>query len=460
MANQSSQTKKRRSKSLDRDRASIESALGITYEGSVPFGTQIEIARYRLPNGLTVLLAVDHSAPVVAYHTWFRVGSRHERDGKTGIAHLLEHLMFNEFEGLKPGEIDRLLEEAGAETNAATWLDWTFYYENLPSNQLHVAVDLEAMRMGKLVMQEQQVSSEREVVMNERRYRVEDDVEGAVSEELYARAFCSHSYRTPTIGWMRDIQGLTPQDVEAFYRTYYAPNNASLVLVGDFDEMKALRRIAEAYGYLKPAQIPVEQSHPEPPQVEERTHRLHKPTATHKVAMAYHAPALGDRDHVPLGLLCDVLFGGRASRAYRALVRDSEIATEVRGWLGAFEDPGLLEMSLVARSNHTTAELVAALDEQLDRVVAEPVTAEEIERVRARAELGLLRGLETCGGRAEQIGFFETVLGEPAGAFKRLEQIRKTTLSDLLRVARKYLRKQSRSVIEVHPLDAAKEQGS
>jgi zinc protease len=438
-------------------RARVELASGqgvgvrVTHEGAMAFGPSLQLEQYRLENGLQVLTLVDDSAPVVAYHTWFRAGSRLEKQGKTGIAHLLEHLMFNEFEGMKPGEFDRKLEEAGAETNAATWVDWTYYYENLPSDQLPLAIDLESKRMGKLVIHDEQVRSELEVVANERRYRVEDDVDGAVNEQLYASAFTTHGYRTPTIGWMPDIQGMTTQDAEQFYKTYYSPNNALLVVVGAFDEIATIRRIANAYGYLSREVIPVEDVRPEPPQTQERVAMLYKPTPTDKVSMGYHGPALGDRDHAPLALLADILFGGRASRVHQALVQQAEIATDIRGWVGSFKDPGLFEMNLVARPGRTCQELIDGLDRQLQQVCEQPVLEDELERAKARAELGLIRGLETCGGKAEQIAFFATVLDDPAGAFRRLQQIRGTDRTDVLRAARRYLSTSSRTLIAVHP---------
>jgi zinc protease len=439
-------------------RAALESetasTTGVIYEGASPFGSTLSIERYRLANGLRVLLLEDHAAPVVAYHTWFRVGSRHERQGKTGLAHLLEHLMFNEFEGMKPGEFDRKLEEAGAETNAATWVDWTYYYENLPAAQLGMVINLEACRMGKLVMQQAQVTSELEVVANERRYRVEDDVDGSMSEKLYAKAYTTHGYRTPTIGWMDDIKGLTAEDCSRFYRTYYAPNNALLVVAGDLDEVSTVKKISAAYGQLQSAEIPIEDTHPEPPQQEERREVMYKPTPTDKLSVGYHGPALGDADHVALSLLNDILFGGRASRVHRALVQEAEAATDVRGWVSSFQDPGLYELGAVARTGHSADELLQKLDEQTGKVIAEAVTEDEMERARARAELGLLRGLETCGGKSEQIAFFTTMLGEPTGALQRLEQLRRATRADLLKAARRYLRKESRTVIIVHPQPA------
>ena len=225
------------------------------YEGAIPFGGET-LHRWRLGNGLAVIVLVDASAPVVAYYTWFNVGSRHERPGKTGLAHLFEHLMFGETEKLKAGVFDRKLEENGAETNAATWVDWTYYHELLPADRVRLAVHLEAERMQHLVLREPQVASEKEVVANERRYRVDDDVEGVANELLYKTAFTSHPYHWPTIGWMDDIKGFTPEDCTAFYKTYYAPNNATVVVVGDVRERTLLQWIQAEYGAIPSAVDP------------------------------------------------------------------------------------------------------------------------------------------------------------------------------------------------------------
>ena len=195
-----------------------------------PFGPRLALERHRLDNGLVVLLLPDPSAPVVSVQTWYRVGSRHERPGRTGIAHLFEHLMFNQTEHLAAGEFDRQMELAGGETNAATWVDWTCYRDSLPAGGLELALRLEADRMRHLTLTDAQVDSEREVVANERRYRVDDDVEGFLAEELWRRAFTTHPYHWPTIGWMADIAAITTEDARAFYRAYYAPGNATLVL--------------------------------------------------------------------------------------------------------------------------------------------------------------------------------------------------------------------------------------
>ncbi len=427
----------------------------ITHQGTVAFGPGLVVQRFRLANGLEVLLCEDHSAPVVAFHTWYHVGSRHERPGKTGLAHLFEHLMFNETRRRPAGEFDKLLEAVGAENNASTWLDWTQYTINVPKESLPLVISLEAERMSELALSDKLVASEKEVVANERRYRVEDDVEGALSELLWATAFQRHSYRWPTIGWMDDILAFTTGDCEAFYKTYYAPNNATLVVVGDVTEAWLLPRISSHYGALPPAELPTEDVWPELPQLEGRRLEVTKPTATDKLLIGYKAPALGDADHPYLGLLAEVLLGGRASRLHSRLVRDLEWAAEARIFLGPFRDRGLLEVFVSARGEHRAEDLLGEIDAQIDSLRQQPVTSEELARALARFELGMLSGLTTLEGKATTIGFYDTVVGNPGLALERMAQLRRCTPGDLLRVARTYLEPGARTVVIARPERAA-----
>lgn len=427
----------------------------VRHEATIPFGPTLRIEQYSLSNGLKVLLLEDHSAPVLAYHTWFRVGSRHERPGKTGICHLFEHLMFNETENLAKGDYDRTLEAAGAESNASTWLDFTQYNISAPSDQLELAVRLESDRMQHLVLKDPQVDSEKEVVANERRYRVDDDVEGTVSEQLWKLAFQKHSYHWPTIGWMDDIEGFTTADCLEFYKTFYSPNNATVIVVGDVTPEQTLRLISQQYGVIPRGQLPVEDIHPEPPQLKERALTLNQPTQTDKLTLGYHSPALGDFDHIPANLLSEVLFGGRASRLYKRLIRELEIAVDVRMFVGPFRDPGLMEIFAAAREGHHAGELLEVIDEELQRVRDEAIPESELERAKARFELGLLHGLETADGKANTVGFYDCVLGRPAAAFERLDALKQVTQSDLLRVARRYLDPTTRTRIVVKPVKGA-----
>jgi zinc protease len=223
------------------------------------------------------------------------------------------------------------------------------------------------------------------------------------------------------------------------------------VIVGDVHPAEVLRILQDHYGSFAPSVVPPEDVKPEPPQTEERRAHTRKPTPTQKVAIGYRGPALGDFDHPPFVILNEILFGGRSSRVHRALVQKQEIATEVRGWVGTFRDPGLYDIYLSARGDHTVQDLVGALDEILAAVRATAVTPEELDKVKARVELSVLQGLETAAGKAEQIGFYETVLGQPAGLFDRLHAYRRVTPSDLLRVARRYLTSSARTIIEVYP---------
>jgi zinc protease len=423
--------------------------IGASRIGALPFGKALTIDAYELDNGLRVLLLPDRKAGVVAYHTWFRVGSRHEKVGKTGIAHLFEHLMFNETENLSKGEFDRRLEEAGAESNASTWLDFTQYSISAPSSELDLLLQVEADRMQHLVLRDPQVESEKEVVANERRYRVDDDVEGSVNELLWSTAFETHPYRAPTIGWMEDILGFTTEDCARFYSTYYSPNNASLVVVGDFATDELLAHIVATYGGIARGTIPDERIPPEPTQTAARRIEVTKPTPTEKLALGYHAPALGDPDHVVLALLCEILAGGRASRMHRRLVRDEEACSDVRISVGPFRDPGLTDLWASAREGISADTVLSTVDEEIDRVRREPVAKDEIDRAKARFELGLWHGLETCEGKAQTIGFYDCVLGQPSAAFERLDALLAATDRDLLRVAQRYLSEPTRSVVLV-----------
>ena len=420
--------------------------------GQFSFGDGgLKVSRYVLSNGLRVLLLADPSAPVLSYHTWFRVGSKHEQPGKTGLAHLFEHLMFNETKHVPRGQLDRLIESAGGETNAATWVDWTHYHSELPSSELPLIVRLEADRMQHLVLRKPQVASEKEVVANERRFRVEDDIEGQVSELLYATAFTRHPYHWPTIGWMADIQGFTPEDCERFYETYYAPNNATLIIAGDLDEASAMELIDKHYGKIPAARLPRFAPPKEPVQRRERHVQLERPTPAPKLALGYRAPSFCDRDYPALALANDVLFGGRSSRLVSRLFRDEELVTDAHGSVAPFADSGLYEIWLSLRPDKEPSTALRIVDEELDKLRRRPVTRAELDKVKNRMELGFLQGLETASGKAEQIGFFEIVMGDGNALFTRLDALRKVTAKDIQRVAKQYFDARRRTCISVVP---------
>ncbi|MET0391056.1 MAG: pitrilysin family protein [Polyangiales bacterium] len=417
-----------------------------------PFGEGGQsVTRYALGNGLTMLLLVDRQAPVLSFHTWYRVGSKHEKPGKTGLAHLFEHLMFNETKHVPRGQLDQLIESAGGETNAATWVDWTHYQSELPASELPLIVRLESDRMQHLVLRKPQVDSEKEVVANERRFRVDDDIEGQVSELMYATAFKQHPYRWPTIGWMEDIESFTPEDCANFYRTYYAPNNATLVITGDFDEAEVLTLVQKHYGKIPSARLPRFKPTNEPPQRAERSLELQRPTPAAKLALAYRAPSFRDHDYPALALASEVLFGGRSSRLFSRMVRDEEIATDLHGSLAPFSDAGLYEIWVSLRPGRQLPDALRVIEQELVRLCKKGVTEAELQKVKNRMELGFLQGMETAAGKAEQLGFFEIVHGDANALFERLKTLRAITPSDVKRVANKYFDARRRTRIAVLP---------
>src|SRR5262245_43964846 len=296
-------------------------------EADAQIGRGITARRFRLANGLGLLTAIDRRAPIVALQTWYRVGSRHERPGATGMAHLFEHLMFGQTEKLPPGEFDRLVERTGGESNAATWVDWTYYRLSLPARDLELGIKLESERMQHLVLEPTPVEAERDVVTNERRERVEDDVDGWLDEQLMAHAFTVHPYRWPTIGWMEDIRALSLPDIRAFYRTWYAPNNATIVCVGDFDEAKLRELIEPHYGEIAPAQLPDVACPAEPEQTRERMVRAPKPIATDRLLVGYKAPGQDHADWPALEIVSTLLAGCPSARLHRKLVIEAEAAS-------------------------------------------------------------------------------------------------------------------------------------
>lgn len=423
----------------------------LTDLGTLPLGPSLQLHRFALGNGLQIRLVPEHSAPVISYHTWFHVGSRQERPGKTGLSHLLEHLMFNETRNLPYGQFDRIVEAAGGDSNASTWTDWTQYHLEMPASELPLAARIEADRMQHLVLRKPQVDSEKVVVANERRQRVEDDIEGEVSEVMYATAMRRHPYRWPTIGWMKDIEGFTAADCRAFYKRYYAPNNATIVVVGDFEVRRALQLLQAHYGHMKATALPPYVPVTERAQRGERHRVLRRATPTEKLALGFTAPAFGDPDHQVVHVISEALFGGRGSRLFRLLVDDRQLVSELHGSAAPFQDPALFEIWFSLREDRHIEELLPLVDAELQRLCDRPIGAAELSRCKNRLELDALQALQTAAGIADQIGFLETVLGDASGLFDRIVAYRDITAADVQRVARALLQPQRRTRIDVLP---------
>lgn len=424
-------------------------------ERSFVFGPGLPGSTFRFQNGLRLHVLPDHAAPVVAFQSWFSVGSRHERAGKTGLAHLLEHLMFGATKRHPLGEFDRLMEEAGAEVNAATWLDWTFYYENLPRDAFPLALELEADRMRSLVIGEREVATEKEVVENERRMRVDDDVDGAAEEALWQLAFGRHPYGHPTIGWLEDIRGFTARDCREFYEAHYAPNAATLVVVGDVDVDETVERVRELYGRFKPRTRPAERRVERRLPERERRKTLRLPTPIPRVEVGYRAFSARDPRFAAITLLSELLFGGRGAPLVDALVHRDELCLAVRGGANPFELDGLFEVSLTCRPETSPEDALAAFDRRLAEALEKGFSAKDLVRAKNRVEFQTLSSFETALGKAESLGFHDLVLGVPEGAFATLERQRALTAPELLSLAKKLFDPKRRSVVLVERSEAA-----
>ena len=426
-------------------------------EAEAPAGRGVTARRYRLGNGLGLITAIDRRAPIVALQTWYRVGSRHERPGATGMAHLFEHLMFGQTESLPPGEFDRLVERTGGESNAATWVDWTYYRLSLPTRDLALGIQLESERMQHLVLESTPVEAERDVVTNERRERVEDDVDGWLEEQLMAQAFTTHPYRWPTIGWMEDIRALALPEIRAFYRTWYAPNNATLVCVGDFDEPALLELVANHYGAIPAAALPAATQVVEPIQTRERVVRAPKPIATDRLLVGYKAPGQNEPDWAVLEIVATLLAGCPSARLYRRLVIEREAASSVDAQLTPFRDPSLLRLAVTATRGHRADEILAEIDAELANIAEQPPLPAEVEKAKAIAETDLWTSLVDVDGEAEALGHYETALGDFRKVSAIADRLAAVTVDDVARAIRSYLVPSRRTIVIAEPEPATEE---
>ncbi len=399
-----------------------------------------------LANGMRVIVWPVHDIPNVALYNWVRAGSRNEAPGITGLAHFFEHMMFNGTTRRPPGEFDRLMEAQGGANNAFTSDDVTVYQDWFPRGALELVFDLESDRVGRLAFVPEVIESERGVVSSERRLRVEDNNPGFLGEQVQAAAFLAHPYRFPTIGWPADIQAWRMEDLQSFFRTYYAPNNLTLVLAGDLvpEEVFALAR---KYFEPIPRQLP---PHPvqarEPEQLEEREVLVRRKAQTPLLQYAYKAPAAADPRAPAVDLLLSILVDGDASRLHRLLVEDEQVAIEVSGhWQEGF-DPGLLWLYLTLPEGADPAVARRLLDAELADVARNGVTAAELARAKNLAATGFWKKLATIDGKAQLLGEFEVFHGDWAKLFDAPAQFDKVTREDIHAVARDVLDPKRRTI--------------
>jgi zinc protease len=409
-----------------------------------------------LDNGLRVLLLEDRRSPIVSIQVWYRVGSRNERPGATGLAHFLEHMMFKGTPTHGKGEFARLVEEGGGQDNAFTTQDVTSYFVDVAADKVDLVFRLEADRMRNLLLDPKEIDSEREVVMEERRTRTEDDPDGFLYEELAAIAFKAHPYGWPIIGWMDDIRRIDPTELRAFYDTYYRPNNALLVVVGAIEPPALLGRIRTLFGPVARGPEPPAVTAVEPPQLSERRVTTRKAGARLPIVeIAYHVPNHRSSDAPALELLSTVLSEGRASRLYRTLVYERQMALSAGGdYSGTSRDPSLFWFYATPLPGHTPEAMEAALLAEIERLKVEPIPDEELQRAKNQIEAAFVWQQDSVHSRASTLARFELM-----GSWRLLDRfvpaIRAVTAADLQRVVRAYFPSDRRNVGILVPAEPA-----
>lgn len=405
-----------------------------------------------LPNGLKVILLENHKAPVVTFQVWYRVGSRNEEHGKTGLSHLLEHMMFKGTERVGPEEFSRIIQENGGRFNAFTSYDFTAYFENLSADRIHVALDLESDRMENLVLQEEDFDTERKVVMEERRLRTEDNPKAYLTEQLAATAFHHHPYGWPIIGWMEDLARLELKDVKAYYKTYYNPVNAFVVAVGDFKTEDLLPRIESTFGSIPKGAAPNQERPIEPPQTGERRIIVKREAQLPYVILAFRVPNFRKHDSYVLEVIATILSRGRSSRFYQRLVREKHLAfsTEADHSLLS-RDPGLFLIAVEPLPGRGTEEVEKALDEELVRLREDLVDEQELEKAKNQLEASNTFGQDSLFYQAMLLAQYEIV-----DSWRRIDDylpsIRRVSSEDVRRVVRRYLTPDNRTVGILMPL--------
>jgi zinc protease len=413
------------------------------------------ITETTLANGLRIRLVPNTGLPTCSYYTFFKVGARNERPGITGISHLFEHMMFNGAKKYGPGMFDKVLESNGGSSNAYTSNDLTVYYEDFMAEALQKVIDLESDRMRSLAVTPKMLASERQVVMEERRLRVDNEIAGMMDEELGALIYKAHPYRWPVIGWMADIENIKREDCLEYFRTYYAPNNATIYLAGDFDPKEALALIKKAYGTIKPGPAMPQVLDAEPEQKGERRANVHYPAQAHSLMIAWRGPKGDDPDTFVLDVVQYALSVGQSSRLTKKLVFELELAVGVNvDWTWRF-DPGAFTIGLELKAGGDPAKAEAALANELERLGKEGLDARELEKAKNNLAGTLMRELATNSGRAHALGTYEMMLGDWRRGLALPSAYEGITSEDIKRVVTKYLKSERRNVVTLVPTAGA-----
>ncbi len=408
--------------------------------------TKEHITVHCLQNGLKILLYEDHSIPNIAYYTFFRVGSRNERPGLTGVSHFIEHMMFNGTANVGPGELDKRMEFRGGSNNAYTSEDFTAYTDWFPAAALEEMMAIEADRMQGLLFDPEVFESERGVVASERRLSVDNNNERLLEETTRATAILAHPYHWSVIGWMSDIQNWQRDQVMAYYRTYYAPNNAILVIVGDFDSRATLALIEKYYGAIPAGPTPPAVTTVEPEQIGPRRVTLIKPAQTPSFMMVYPSPACLHEDYPAVAILEKILMQGESSRLYRRLVSEEQLAISVSGGIDTTIDPFLFSFYVRPRQGADLNRIEAVIEEELNKIAKEGVTAKELQKALNILRTQFYQPLQTIAGKANLLGTAEMLYGGYEQLFTWMKRFEPITVTIVQQVAGKYFDSKKKTV--------------
>ena len=399
-----------------------------------------------LDNGLKVLLLENHKSPAVTFQVWYRVGSRNEKDGKSGLSHFLEHMMFKGTPSVKPEEYARIIAKNGGRSNAFTTSDVTVYFATMSRDKIGIELEMEADRMANALLGDSFFEPEKKVIQEERRLRTDDNPTAALDEVTSAVAYTVHPYRRPVIGWMDDIQNLSRQDLVDHYKAYYVPNNAFIVITGDFSTDEILPKIKAAFEKIPRGPEPPKVRAEEPLQKGERRVVFKREAELPFVMMFYHAPNLKSPDNFALDLLTVVLAGGRSSRLYHDLVYEKRAARSVdASYSSVSVDPGGFTVMAQLMPGKEPPEVEHEVDAMLDKIKSELISDRELQKAKNQIESSFIYAQDSIFGQAMKIGYYEAT-GDWRQMDRYIEGIRRVTREDIRRVAKQYLDADRRTV--------------
>jgi zinc protease len=404
-----------------------------------------EVKEYHLDNGMDVFVVEDHKAPIATFQVWYRVGSRNEPAGKRGISHLLEHMMFKGTPKYGSKMFSRIIKKNGGTDNAYTTRDYTAYFQILSSDRIDLSVDLEADRMQNLTLDPRELRSETQVVMEERRLRYEDDPQNLLFEEIIAASFKAHPYHYPVIGWMSDLASIDHKDIYDYYRSYYSPDNAFIVVIGDVEPDDVFQKIKKTFGPIPPGGGRAVISTVEPEQDGERSVYLEKEAKLPYLLIAYHTPSVPHEDSYALDVLASIL-SGKSGRLYKNMVYRDKVALEAFAeYLGTYLDPMLFFLGGSTTPDKDIKDVEKALYAEIDILKESPPSEREVQKAKNQVEADFIMGQDSLYVQARVIGMFE-VLGGWELKDTYIEKIRKIRPEDVQRVARKYFTETNRTV--------------